>query len=72
MEHGLGADHPGAHRPRRLRQERGAARTGYRWLATAEGWAAFTPDGRYKTAGNLAGGLWVALGLCRFEPGEPF
>ncbi len=39
-------------------------------LATAEGWAAFTPDGRYKTAGNLAGGLWVALGLCRFEPGE--
>jgi len=37
---------------------------------TAEGWAAFTPDGRYKTLGNLAGGLWFAIGLCRFEPGE--
>ncbi len=38
--------------------------------ATAEGWAAYAPDGRYKTFGNLAGGLWQAIGLCRFEPGE--
>ena len=37
---------------------------------TAEGWAAFTPEGRYKFDGNLAGGFWYALGLCRFEPGE--
>jgi hypothetical protein len=29
------------------------------------GWAAMTPEGRYK-----AGGFWHAIGLCRFEPGE--
>ena len=39
-------------------------------LATAEGWAAFTPDGRYKVSGNLGGAFWYVCGLCRFEPGE--
>ena len=36
-----------------------------------DGWAAFTPDGRrYKIGGNVAGGFWYAINLCRFEPGE--
>jgi WD40 repeat protein/3',5'-cyclic AMP phosphodiesterase CpdA len=39
-------------------------------LHLEEGWAAFTPDGRYKHGGNLSGGLWFAINLCRFEPGE--
>ena len=39
-------------------------------LALPEGWAAFTPDGRYKIGGDLAGGFWHVVGLCRFEPGE--
>jgi len=39
-------------------------------LATAEGWAAFTPDGRYKLGGDIAGSFWHVIGLCRFEPGE--
>jgi WD40 repeat protein len=39
-------------------------------LQFADGWAAFAPDGRYKYLGNLAGGFWYAIGLCRFEPGE--
>ncbi|AUX29085.1 MULTISPECIES: pentapeptide repeat-containing protein [Sorangium] len=40
-------------------------------LSRADGWAAFTPDGRrYKLGGALAGSFWYAIGLCRFEPGE--
>ncbi len=39
-------------------------------LATPEGWVAFTPDGRYKYGGNIAGSFWHVAGLCRFEPGE--
>ncbi|WP_437520068.1 protein kinase [Sorangium sp. So ce726] len=39
-------------------------------LALPEGWVAFTPDGRYKFGGNLAGNFWHAVHLCRFEPGE--
>ena len=39
-------------------------------LATTNGWIAFTPSGRYRTEGNLAGGFWHAIGLCRFEVGE--
>jgi WD40 repeat protein len=35
-----------------------------------EGWAAFTPDGRYKIGGDIAGSFWHLIGLCRFEPGE--
>ena len=41
------------------------------YWATAEGWVAFTPDGRrYQLGGNLAGSFWYTIGLCRFEPGE--
>jgi WD40 repeat protein/3',5'-cyclic AMP phosphodiesterase CpdA len=40
------------------------------FLATPDGWVAFTPSGRYKLAGNLGGAFWYAIGLCRFEPGE--
>jgi WD40 repeat protein len=39
-------------------------------LAAPEGWAAFTPDGRYKIGGDIAGSFWHVVGLCRFEPGE--
>ncbi len=35
-----------------------------------EGWVAYTPDGRYKLGGDIAGGFWHSVGLCRFEPGE--
>lgn len=35
-----------------------------------EGWAAFTPDGRYKIKGDIQGAFWHVVGLCRFEPGE--
>jgi hypothetical protein len=39
-------------------------------LGLPDAWAAVTPDGRYKTAGTLAGEFWHAIGLCRFEVGE--
>ena len=39
-------------------------------LPSPEGWAAFTPDGRYKLGGDIAGSFWHVIGLCRFEPGE--
>lgn len=35
-----------------------------------EGWVAFTPDGRYKMGGEVAGNFWYSIALCRFEPGE--
>jgi WD40 repeat protein/uncharacterized protein YjbI with pentapeptide repeats/3',5'-cyclic AMP phosphodiesterase CpdA len=35
-----------------------------------EGWATYTPDGRYKLGGVPAGGLWHVINLCRFEAGE--
>jgi WD40 repeat protein len=34
------------------------------------GWVAMTPDGRYKPGGDVAGGFWHTIGLCRFEAGE--
>jgi uncharacterized protein YjbI with pentapeptide repeats len=34
------------------------------------GWAAYTPDGRYKLGGDAPGLLGFTIGLCRFEPGE--
>ncbi|MGH3112793.1 MAG: hypothetical protein ACRDOP_04925, partial [Gaiellaceae bacterium] len=34
-----------------------------------DGWAALLPSGAYKVGGDHAG-LWWAVGLCRFEPGE--
>jgi WD40 repeat protein/transcriptional regulator with XRE-family HTH domain len=39
-------------------------------LPLPEGWVAFTPTGRYRFGGNIAGGFWHAINLCRFEPGE--
>jgi WD40 repeat protein len=39
-------------------------------LGLPEGWAAFSPDGRYKSGGAATGEFWHTVGLCRFEPGE--
>jgi hypothetical protein len=39
-------------------------------ISAPEGWAAITPDGRYKQGGDTAGSFWFAIKLCRFEPGE--
>jgi hypothetical protein len=39
-------------------------------VPSAEGWTAYTPDGRYKYAGDPAGSVWFTVGLCRFELGE--
>ena len=36
----------------------------------SQGWVAYTPDGRYKLGGDLGGGFWHVIGLCRFEPGN--
>jgi len=36
----------------------------------SEGWAAYTPDGRYKIGGNIKGEFWQVINLCRFEIGE--
>ncbi len=36
----------------------------------SEGWVTFTPEGRYKFGGNVAGSFWHAIALCRFEVGE--
>ncbi|HVS00959.1 MAG TPA: pentapeptide repeat-containing protein [Thermoanaerobaculia bacterium] len=35
-----------------------------------EGWVAFAPDGRYKSGGNLEGGAWHVVNLCRFDLGQ--
>lgn len=40
------------------------------YLDTKEGWAAYTPDGRYKMSGDIAGAFWHVAGLARYEPGE--
>ncbi|WP_437807069.1 pentapeptide repeat-containing protein [Sorangium sp. So ce1078] len=34
------------------------------------GWVAFSPDGRYKLGGDMAGAFWHEIKGCRFEPGE--
>ena len=39
-------------------------------LGLPEGWAALAPDGRYKQEGDVAGQFWLAVGMCRFDPGE--
>ncbi len=36
-----------------------------------EGWAAFTPDGRFKSDGDLDGMVWHRIGLVRFGLDEP-
>lgn len=40
------------------------------WVLLPDGWAAFTPEGRYKTGGNVKGHFWHTIGLARFEVGE--
>lgn len=35
-----------------------------------DGYAVLLPDGSYKLAGEPGGGLWWAVKLCRFAPGE--
>lgn len=37
---------------------------------TGRGWAAIATDHRYKVEGVITGEFWLAVGLCRFEPGE--
>jgi len=39
-------------------------------VAIGEARVAFTPDGRYRSDGDLRGHFWHAVNLCRFEPGE--
>ncbi|GGO75220.1 TIR domain-containing protein [Nonomuraea cavernae] len=39
-------------------------------LGLPEGWAALSPDGRYKVQGELAGQFWHVIGMSRFELGE--
>jgi WD40 repeat protein len=34
------------------------------------GWAALTPEGRYRSGGRTEGAFWHVIGLCRFEPGD--
>ncbi|MEO3867230.1 TIR domain-containing protein [Nonomuraea sp. B12E4] len=39
-------------------------------LGLAEGWAALSPDGRYKVQGEAGGQFWHVIGMSRFELGE--
>lgn len=39
-------------------------------VATADAWVAFTPDGRYRSGGDVNSLFWHLVGLCRFSPGE--
>ncbi|MBF8189218.1 TIR domain-containing protein [Nonomuraea sp. K274] len=39
-------------------------------LGLPEGWAALSPDGRYKVQGEPAGQFWHVIGMARFELGE--
>ncbi|MEO3743333.1 TIR domain-containing protein [Plantactinospora sp. B5E13] len=39
-------------------------------LGLKDGWAALSPDGRYKLEGDSVGQFWHAVGTCRFEVGE--
>ena len=36
----------------------------------SEGWVAFTPEGLYKTGGEISRNFWFSINICRFEPGE--
>ena len=49
--------------------DRGTARYGLLSLDSG-GWAAITPDLRYKLVGTPSGEFWYAVNMCRFEPGE--
>ncbi|WP_437923811.1 pentapeptide repeat-containing protein [Sorangium sp. So ce291] len=39
-------------------------------VSLPSGWVAFSPDGRYKLGGDMAGAFWHEIRGCRFEPGE--
>lgn len=39
-------------------------------IAGRDGWVAFTPNGRYKAAGEVSDFFWFAAGMTRFEAGE--
>ncbi|MFC4119659.1 TIR domain-containing protein [Nonomuraea zeae] len=39
-------------------------------LGLPEGWAALSPDGRYKVHGEPGGQFWHVIGMSRFELGE--
>ncbi|MFG1961129.1 TIR domain-containing protein [Nonomuraea sp. NPDC049028] len=39
-------------------------------LGLPEGWAALSPDGRYKIQGEVSGQFWHVIGMSRFELGE--
>ncbi|MFI9816996.1 trypsin-like peptidase domain-containing protein [Saccharothrix variisporea] len=39
-------------------------------MSSPHGWAAVTPDGAYRTGGEVSDMLWWAVKLCRFEVGE--
>ncbi|MFB4316180.1 TIR domain-containing protein [Actinomadura sp. 21ATH] len=39
-------------------------------LGLPDGWAALSPEGRYKREGDTTGEFWYAIAMCRFEPGE--
>jgi WD40 repeat protein len=46
------------------------ARLNLTLLSLPNGWAALSPDGRYKLDGEIDGQFWHTLGTCRFELGE--
>ncbi|MEV4495778.1 TIR domain-containing protein [Micromonospora arborensis] len=39
-------------------------------IGLPDGWAAVSPDGRYKLDGDPANQFWHVIGTCRFEVGE--
>ncbi|WP_309112471.1 trypsin-like peptidase domain-containing protein [Saccharothrix sp.] len=39
-------------------------------MSSPRGWAAVTPDGAYRTGGDVSDLVWWAVKLCRFEVGE--
>ncbi|TYB40584.1 TIR domain-containing protein [Micromonospora sp. AP08] len=39
-------------------------------IGLPDGWAAVSPDGRYKLDGDPGGQFWHVIGTCRFEVGE--
>ena len=42
----------------------------YTLVAGEKGWAAFTPQGRYKYDGDVADCFWFVSGLVRYEVSE--
>ena len=48
----------------------GHARLHLTLVGTREGWAALSPDGRYKVSGDVSNQFWHVIGTSRFEQGE--